>query len=235
MLRQEVLDGVADGEAGPVIAGARRRLTGVRIGSLAFRLLAGPGQDRLGAPPREERREGLRILLLQPGRGLRRIGELTGNPGGRLIDAGFLDVLPAQTALAVGGGLLLGDPPHLVGVLEVGRDLPLLERPLDRLDHHLIGLVGGDDQHLFARLQDPHPLALQAGLIPYQHPGGGHEVVDRFRRPEIRRPSRRGILLARRGPHVRRRFAGRRGLLAPSAAGCGGREGADPSHPEPRQ
>ena len=137
----------------------------------------------------------LRIALLEPGRRLGRVGELPGDPGGRLIDAGFLDVLPPGPALAVGSGLLLRDPLQLVGVLEVGSDLPLLERPFDRVDDHRVGIVGRHDEDLLAGLQDAHALALQARLVANEGPGRRHQVVDGFRRLEVGGPARRGIFL----------------------------------------
>src|SRR6185503_14586852 len=74
----------------------------VGIGApLAARLLRGRGQHALGAAAGKELGEGLRILVLQPLRRLRRVGELPGDPRRRLVDAGFLDVLPAGAALPI--------------------------------------------------------------------------------------------------------------------------------------
>ena len=88
MLRQEILDRIADRKALLVVAG-RRRGAGVGIfARLAPRPLARPGGHRVRAGVAgEELGIDLRIPLLQPRLRLRGIGELSRDPGCRLVDA----------------------------------------------------------------------------------------------------------------------------------------------------
>ena len=217
MRRQIFLDPFADGVAAAVI-GARRR-AGIRV--FASRAARAPGGFAARALFRRVRvvlhlaglaREQLFVDVgpprLQPRFRLRRIRELVLDPLRRLIDARLRDVvalLPARDARVGGFSGLAG---HLVDELHVRRDLALAERALDRVEHHRVGVVVGDDQNLIARLQDAHALALQPRLIAHERSRGVHQVVDRLGRLEVRRPARLGILLAVRAGACRgaRRF-----------------------------
>ena len=239
MLRQEVLDRIADGEARLVVPAAGRGLAGIGIGArrpLTLGLLRARGQHRLGAPAREERRKRLRVLLLEPLRRLRGIRKLSGNPGRGLVDAGVLDVLPAGAPLADALRLLLRDALQLVGVLDVGRDLALLQRLRDGLDHHRIGLVARHDQYFLALSQNAEALALQAGLVPGEQPGRRHQLIGGFRRLEIGRPARRRVFLAVGADLGAGRGAGFRRCGRPLAARADGRgRRAHTEHPPARR
>ena len=134
---------------------------------------------------------------------------------------------------AIAQRLLLRLADHLVGVFDVRRDLALLERPFDRVEHHRIAVVRHDDQHRLARLEDAHPFALQSGLVADERPRRGHEVVHRLRRFEIRRPARLGVFFIRLRAGARARAGaggGLRSRFVGAVAGAGEDGGAQQEH-----
>ncbi len=181
MLRQECFDRVADGESSFVVgrSSGSAGVGGVTLSRLAARLLPRAGRDRLRAVfGREELGVDLWLTLLQPRFGLRGIRELSGDPGRRLVDAGFLNLLAFGAPLPIGVGGLFGLSGHLVGELDVRRDLPLAERPLDGLEHHRVGVVGRDDEDRLALREDAHPFSLKARLVPDERARRRHDVLD---------------------------------------------------------
>ena len=232
MRGQVFLDAFADGVAAAIV-GARGG-AGVHVFAAAGRgFAARPLFGRVRIELDVAGLAGKQLLVdvgaarLQPRLRLRRVRKLVFDPLRRLIDAGLGDV---ATALAGAGArlrLLLRLARHLVDELQVRLDLPLGERARDRVEHHRIGFVPGDDQHRFARLQDAHALALQPRLVAHERPRRIHQIVDRLRRLEVRRPARLGILLAG-GAGARGGAGAAGGVLVPAAA----RSGDDDHHQE---
>ncbi len=231
MRRQIFLDAVADRVARLIIGVGR----GAGVGVLAARRFAarplalGRVVHDLAGLSREQLFVDLGAPRLEPCLRLRRVGELILDPLRGLVDPGLRDVAPLFAPRLPRRGVLPGLAGHVGDERHVRRDFPLRQRARDRVEHHRVGLVRGDDQHRLARLQDAHALALQARLVAHERSRGAHQVVDRLRRLEVRRPARLGIRVAGGGAGAPR---GTRRVIAAfvRAAARGGDDRGDEEH-----
>src|SRR5437763_782729 len=96
---------------------------------------------------------------------LGRVRDLVLGPLRRLVDARLRDLVAFVALRDPRLGLLPGLARHLVDELDARRDLALDERAADRVHHHRIRVVVGDDEHRLARGEDAHALALEPRLI----------------------------------------------------------------------